>query len=186
MSTITNLCLECNGKTHNKKFCSQSCAANYNNRKRSLASRQRQKDTIRAKFGTELLNCISCNKEFIKRTLYSKYCSNKCQHEREKQIKFEQIEAGLIYSSNALRRYLTETRGYKCAECLIDRWRNKPITLHVDHIDGNSDNNFPSNIRFLCPNCHSQTPTYSRNKKKNLKQTKRNINLREKYNFVCV
>jgi 5-methylcytosine-specific restriction endonuclease McrA len=35
------------------------------------------------------------------------------------------------------------------------------MVLHVDHVDGNSDNHVPSNLRFLCPNCHSQTDTYS-------------------------
>ncbi|OIV36652.1 hypothetical protein BIV57_15120 [Mangrovactinospora gilvigrisea] len=43
-------------------------------------------------------------------------------------------------------------------------WLGKKITLHVDHIDGDWLNCTAGNLRFLCPNCHSQTPTFGRSK----------------------
>ena len=49
---------------------------------------------------------------------------------------------------------------YKCEICSLTSWREKTISLHLDHIDGNRNNNEMLNLRFLCPNCHSQTPTY--------------------------
>lgn len=38
-------------------------------------------------------------------------------------------------------------------------WNGTPLTLILDHIDGNSHNNTPSNLRLLCPNCDSQLET---------------------------
>ena len=43
----------------------------------------------------------------------------------------------------------------------------KPLTLHVDHINGVNNDCRRENLRFLCPNCHAQTPTHAgRNKKR--------------------
>jgi hypothetical protein len=38
-------------------------------------------------------------------------------------------------------------------------WNGKPLLPTLDHIDGNKQNNLPSNLRLLCPNCDSQLPT---------------------------
>jgi len=48
-----------------------------------------------------------------------------------------------------------------CSECGIStQYNNKPIRLTVDHINGVNDDNRLTNLRWLCPNCHSQTETY--------------------------
>lgn len=49
----------------------------------------------------------------------------------------------------------------ECSICHITDWQNKKLSLHTDHIDGDHFNNEISNLRFLCPNCHSQTETYA-------------------------
>jgi Zn finger protein HypA/HybF involved in hydrogenase expression len=51
-------------------------------------------------------------------------------------------------------------REYSCALCGITEWQNKPIVLQVDHINGVHYDNRLENLRFLCPNCHSQTDTF--------------------------
>lgn len=64
-------------------------------------------------------------------------------------------------ANHALKRILlTSGREYKCNHCNITKWRGKPINLDLDHINGDTFNNTLENLRFLCPNCHSQTKTY--------------------------
>jgi 5-methylcytosine-specific restriction endonuclease McrA len=65
-----------------------------------------------------------------------------------------------------LRRALVESGVvYQCAVCGIDSWNGQKIVLEIDHRDGNRLNNMKPNLRFLCPNCHSQTDNYgSKNK----------------------
>lgn len=48
-----------------------------------------------------------------------------------------------------------------CAICQLTTWLGKPLSLQLDHIDGNKHNNDLSNLRLLCPNCHSQTDTFA-------------------------
>ena len=50
---------------------------------------------------------------------------------------------------------------YRCACCGISEWMNKPISLQLDHINGDNRDHRIENLRFLCPNCHSQTDTYA-------------------------
>lgn len=50
---------------------------------------------------------------------------------------------------------------YRCSKCsIVDTWQGESIILDLDHINGNNKDNRLNNLRFLCPNCHSQTDTY--------------------------
>lgn len=59
---------------------------------------------------------------------------------------------------------LIKERGHKCQVCNRTTWNRQPITLELEHIDGDIRNNVKENLQLMCPNCHSQTPTWRRRK----------------------
>jgi 5-methylcytosine-specific restriction endonuclease McrA len=62
----------------------------------------------------------------------------------------------------------------KCAECgITDLWNGKSLSLELDHINGDKHNNTRENLRYLCPNCHSQTNTFRVKNYNPIKSTKR-------------
>ncbi|MET9865662.1 HNH endonuclease [Streptomyces sp. NPDC006386] len=63
-----------------------------------------------------------------------------------------------------LRRALHEVGlPEECADCGIGpEWLGKPMTLEVDHINGDWSDDRLENLRLLCPNCHAVTNTWCR------------------------
>ena len=85
------------------------------------------------------------------------------------------IDNGSNFSSHnlKLKLYHFGIKIPKCECCGLTTWQNKPISLHLDHINGNNKDNRLINLRILCPNCHSQTDTYAGKKLKGIKKNKK-------------
>lgn len=63
-----------------------------------------------------------------------------------------------------IKKKMIRDRGHQCEQCKNDKWLGEPITLELEHIDGNHTNNLDTNLSLLCPNCHSYTKTWRRKK----------------------
>ncbi len=63
------------------------------------------------------------------------------------------------------RRVLAEQND-TCLRCEINEWMGEQLVLELDHINGDHNDNQRDNLRYLCLNCHSLTPTYRNRKRK--------------------
>ncbi len=84
---------------------------------------------------------------------------------RKKQIPLEEIlVTGSTYHRGNLKTRLLQAGLLKnqCSQCgQQPEWNNKPLTLQLDHINGVANDHRLSNLRLLCPNCHSQTQNFA-------------------------
>ena len=140
-------------------FCSSKCAINDHNPTYNFNKKV-------------YIKCVTCKITFRKKR-NKKYCSMGCHQTHRWSLKTKDVENGLVSNRPRLRKYLVEKFGYYCFVCKLTKWMNKQISLEVDHIDGNHENNYPKNLRLICPNCHSQTPTYKAKNKGNGRKSRR-------------
>lgn len=77
------------------------------------------------------------------------------------------VEKSTYKSSTKLKEKLqaAELLPRFCQICKLSTWQDRPLGLHLDHINGNHIDNRIENLRILCPNCHSQTTTFSNKKR---------------------
>ena len=121
----------------------------------------------------KIFTCKHCGKYFnFKGYSYNHvYCGLECSYayqSKQKNILAEKRyndwlagnDLGIKNLRKLVREFLIRRDGYKCNSCGIDSYNNKPITLWIDHIDGDATNNKAENFRFMCPNCDSQSETF--------------------------
>jgi len=126
------------------------------------------------------MDCKCCGEEFTpSRNRANICCSNACQILYQYRSFIVRWLAGeekgwtgkTRQLSKHIARYLREVRGTACELCGWDGKHpvdGKSLT-EIDHVDGDAENCRPENLRILCPNCHSMTPTF-RNRNKNSKR----------------
>jgi DNA-binding CsgD family transcriptional regulator len=75
----------------------------------------------------------------------------------------ELLVAGTYRSRHNLKlRLLKEgLKDPRCEDCGLTDWRGRPISFALHHLNGDRDDNRLSNLRLLCPNCHSQTDNFA-------------------------
>jgi hypothetical protein len=103
--------------------------------------------------------CIECNDNFFWHPSQNKeglWCGRKCWNIGYTKRK---IETGKYTKATAMT-YFKRTEKYCCRVCSISKWNKKELRLQIDHIDGNIKNNKLKNLRYLCPNCHTQTDNW--------------------------
>lgn len=73
------------------------------------------------------------------------------------------IEDSKVDQTTLRKHYLAlKTIEYKCAICgQKPFWNGKPLTLTLDHINGKNHDDRLDNLRWVCPNCDRQLPTFA-------------------------
>lgn len=196
-------CLHCGKElvSGQKKFCSYSCSAIYNNIKRGprteetknkiknsliekyhRSHKNRKSNSTKTRGVNDIHLCVVCGNpiKYNGRITCCEECLqihiekiNKSKRDIKYQYYLEhQEEFCKPNYTPKFKKEFIEEQGGVCAICgCKPEWNGKELVFVLDHIDGDASNNRRNNLRCICPNCDSQLDTY---KSKNKHSTRRN------------
>lgn len=180
-------CLVCNKiittyDRRRRKFCSKSCTAQYNNKRKKRKEYTKQ--------------CLYCKKDFITKYPHSKFCSSNCSghFRRREKVKILCDNCGNDFECTKYRVEVS-THHFCCNNCKNEFFKNNPHirgvfarsagkyaqstyrkkafanfkhrcyyckydrcldVLQVHHINNDRTNNKLRNLRIVCPTCHAE------------------------------
>lgn len=72
------------------------------------------------------------------------------------------VENSTYTNTDRIRKRLIASgmKDSRCESCGASEWMEHKLPLELDHINGIKTDNRISNLKVLCPNCHSITPTW--------------------------
>jgi hypothetical protein len=175
-----------------RRFCSRSCANSHycSPEQRLIVSQKLRKRILDHHSDEQFVNFVANAQSWRDLSRLAHLPSDggvmNYLHQRTISLKLDtshfwkpkSIEEILSIRPNESKGYLKSAlikfgRDYCCVECgLLPLWNEKKLVLQVDHINGIPYDHRPENLRFLCPNCHSQTPTFAW---KNVKKKKHTV-----------
>ena len=143
-----------------------------------MQPRKQIPEIIKQQILTDLRNKISIN-EIRNKTGYGVYILNRICKDANIAYNHKVMQGGngklyegslkryfcekSMVSNSVIRHAITEhdiIPHDKCWHCGLSEWLNGLLVLELDHINGDNRDHRIENLRYLCPNCHSQTPTY--------------------------
>lgn len=177
------LCLYCKTSTSNPKFCSHSCSASFNNRRRRITYEQKVKtsETLRQGFMFETKEQKDARIQKTKKTWENNTERRKNQSYRQQEI-WEKRREILIKTTlfehlphKLIKRMIYEENENICFKCgfkYTDAKTGKgPFEIH--HVDGNKHNWKKENLEILCLNCHWTTENWRFRGKTHSEHTKK-------------
>lgn len=135
-----------------KKFCSRSCA---NTRTHSEETKQKIATSNRASWNSF---DVAKKQQITKGIAAARAVAHK--NKRIESVRKLHEDDFDTLSIHFKRLRVLQEQEQKCLHCGFDEWLGKQLVLELDHINGDKHDNRRENLRFLCPNCHSQTDTW--------------------------
>lgn len=169
VGTMNKLCLSCGLPVKEKRFsfCSRKCSnssrpSNVGNcevcgKKNKLSRNRFCSRNCASSVRKRIKKCLVCGSNI--NSTRRKFCSDYCARRKLPLESLLKNNSRGQIKKRLLQDCILEN---VCSECgLRDYWNDKPIVMHLDHINGVNNDNRIVNLRMLCPNCHSQQETYA-------------------------